>query len=145
MTSTQGANGSPGESAHRIVVGVDGSEVGDRALDWAAVQAARTGAVLEIHTAWDKEYAFVTATEVQEAMGQLLARSSERATRVAPGLTTAGVAHEGHAAPALIGASGGADLLVVGTRGLGGFGGLLLGSVSLQCVHHAHCPVTVVP
>ena len=145
MTNIPGANASPGPSGHRIVVGVDGSVVGDRALDWAAVQAVQTGAVLEIHTAWDKEHAFVTAEEVQEAMAQLLARSSERAARVAPGVTTVSVAHEGHAAPALIEASPGADLLVVGTRGLGGFRGLVLGSVSLQCVHHAQCPVTVVP
>jgi nucleotide-binding universal stress UspA family protein len=142
MTVTQGSGPA---SASRVVVGVDGSEVGDRALDWAAAQAGRTDAVLEIHTAWDRDYAFVTRDEVHETMGRLLERSAKRATEVAPGVATTVMAHEGPPAPALITASEGADLLVVGTRGLGGFKGLVLGSVSLQCAHHARCPVTVVP
>jgi len=50
----------------------------------------------------------------------------------------------GNAAEVLITASRGAALLVVGSRGLGGFRGLVMGSVSSQCVHHSHCPVLVV-
>jgi len=52
---------------------------------------------------------------------------------------------EGAAAPALIEAAEGADLLVVGSRGRGGFAGLLLGSVGQQCAHHAPCPLVIVP
>ena len=63
---------------------------------------------------------------------------------VAPGVTFKGVTHEGPAAKVLLEASEGADLLVVGSRGLGGFSGLLLGSVSQQCSLHAHCPVVIV-
>jgi nucleotide-binding universal stress UspA family protein len=52
---------------------------------------------------------------------------------------------EGHAATELVDKSKGVDMLVVGSRGLGGFRGLLLGSVSQQCAPHAHCPVVIVP
>jgi len=51
---------------------------------------------------------------------------------------------EGSAASALVAAAESADLLVIGSRGLGGFRGLLLGSVSQQCAHHASCPVVIV-
>jgi nucleotide-binding universal stress UspA family protein len=51
---------------------------------------------------------------------------------------------EGNAAQVLLDASDGADLLVVGSRGHGGFTEALLGSVSQHCVHHAHCPVVVI-
>jgi nucleotide-binding universal stress UspA family protein len=51
----------------------------------------------------------------------------------------------GSAADGLLGAAKGADLVVVGSRGVGGFRGLLLGSVSQQVAHHAACPVVVVP
>jgi nucleotide-binding universal stress UspA family protein len=73
-------------------------------------------------------------TEVRDEMGP--DRSSRPVvTRVVPG----------SAAAALLEAASGADLLVVGSRGRGGFASMLLGSVSLQCTLHAPCPVTVVP
>jgi nucleotide-binding universal stress UspA family protein len=60
------------------------------------------------------------------------------------GLEVEWLAVQGIPAVVLIEASNGAALLVVGSRGVGGFKGLMMGSVSTQCVHHSHCPVLVV-
>ena len=61
------------------------------------------------------------------------------------GITVTPILREGHPVDILVAESGRADLLVVGSRGLGGFKGLLLGSVSQQCAQHSRCPVVVVP
>ncbi len=61
------------------------------------------------------------------------------------GVPITSIAREGQAAEVLVTEAKGAELLVVGSRGLGGFRGLLLGSVSQQCAHHASCPVLIVP
>lgn len=139
MTSTEDAN-----HAHRIVVGVDGSENATRALQWAARQAGRTGATLEIRTAYDPGYAFTTSEEVEMAMRRTLEEARAEAAAVAPEVTISTASHQEAPAAALIEASEGAELLVVGSRGLGGFRGLLLGSISLQCSQHARCPVVIV-
>ena len=142
-----GAAARPG----RIVVGVDGSEGSWRALELAATQAHRTGSVLELVCCWvypatvapyglppsPTDYEVVTARIMQDAVAKATAWAPEvqlepRIEKAAPAL-------------ALVAASEGADLLVVGSRGLGGFTSLLLGSVSQYCTHHAHCPVLVVP
>ena len=129
---------------HRVVVGIDGSRSGDRALEWAAAEAARTGAVLEGHSCYEPGYVFLSNEEVQMAIKRVIDAAAAHVADIAPGVTFKGVAHERLAAKDLIDASKGADLLVVGSRGLGGFKGLLLGSVSQQCALHAHCPIVIV-
>lgn len=129
---------------HRVVVGIDGSPAGDRALEWAAAEAARSGAVLEGHTSFEPGYVFISRDEVELAMKKVVDHAATVVANIAPGVTFKGVAHDGFAAKDLIDASKEADLLVVGSRGLGGFKGLLLGSVSQQCALHAHCPVVIV-
>jgi nucleotide-binding universal stress UspA family protein len=133
-----------------IVVGVDGSECSHDALRWAVDEASRRQAVVEAVFAWTFPYDVPVA-------GRLAAdtRWLERAKKKLEGLLQAelggrsnvevtGRAEEGPAARILLDAAGGADMLVVGSRGRGGFAGLVLGSVSQQCVQHAGCPVVIV-
>jgi len=133
----------------RIVVGVDGSAPSKRALDWAVAEAQRTGASLHVVSAWvfpmALGYAFTTTVpEVRQAAQDVVDRALARVTEVAPSLAATGETTEQLPAPALVAASKGAALLVVGSRGLGGFEGLLLGSVSQYCSRHAACSVVVV-
>jgi len=141
-----GSAGGPG----RIVVGVDGSERSKQALRWAARQAELTGATLDIIAAskFPAFYGWTSADLVEPGF----ARFAEQALTDTvdevfgadrPAWLRSQVV-EGHAGQVLVEASVGAELLVVGNRGYGGFYGVLLGSVSTYCVHHAHCPVTVI-
>jgi nucleotide-binding universal stress UspA family protein len=135
---------------HRIVVGVDGSEDARRAVDWAVDEARLHGWSLElvhgveVGVAAASPYGSgVVLEQLQDAGRQLLDAEVERVRAL--DVTARGILDIGSAAYALIEASRDAAMLVVGTRGHGGFHGLLLGSVSTACVHHAHCPVVVVP
>lgn len=128
----------------RVIVGVDGSEASRKILAWAAAEAARLEAVLEIHTAFGSGQAFTSSTEVKEYLEVILEKAAAEATALEPNVSVKTFGHDGAPASALVQASLGADLLVVGSRGLGGFTGLLLGSVSQQCAMHAHCPVLIV-
>ncbi|HVX22159.1 MAG TPA: universal stress protein [Acidimicrobiales bacterium] len=138
------AHNSP-DGQHRVVVGVDGSEGADRALEWGVRQAARTGAALEIHAAYGPGYVFITPSEVTRALTRVTDQAAARASALEPDVPIRCVTHERAPADELLAASDGADLLVVGSRGLGGFKGLLLGSVSRHCILHARCTVVVVP
>ncbi len=126
------------------MVGVDGSARSLEALRWAADEAHRRGAVLEVLHA---RFARKELLELADAEGYE-ARTVEDAVVVArelaPDVEVVGRLTDPPADQALVDASRGADLLVVGARGLSGLQELALGSVSLQCVHHAHCPVVVV-
>ena len=128
---------------------MDGSAPSQRALDWAIAEAQRTGDSLHLVTAWmfpmALGYAFTsTVREVEHSAQEVIDAATAHVAGVAPEVTVSGETSEQLPAPALIAAAKGADLLVVGSRGLGGFEGLLLGSVSQYCTRHAHCSVVVV-
>ncbi|HEU5355115.1 MAG TPA: universal stress protein [Actinocrinis sp.] len=136
----------------RIVVGVDASQHAARAAAWAADEAVRRGVPLHVIHALDTDpssaligpgaYSTHVYT-VTDAADQLLAETRQRILDAHPLLTvTTELAHQA-AAGALVLASAHAGLLVVGTRGRGGFAGLPLGSVSARLTAHAHCPVVV--
>jgi nucleotide-binding universal stress UspA family protein len=139
----------------RIVVGVDGSEGSKRALEWAAREARLRGAPLEIVLVWLPSVLYaasgwsVADTEMLEGLlesaRERLERTCESVAPALDGLEVERRVVEGPTARTLMDAAVGADLLVVGTRGHGGFAGLLLGSVSAQCAHHSPCPVVIVP
>jgi len=132
-----------------IVVGVDGSPASGRALEWAAAEAERTGASLRLVCAWmfpmALGYAFTTnVDDVRGNAQEVIDRAMAHVADVAPGVPVSGETIEEAPAPALAAAAAGAQLLVVGSRGLGGFQGLLMGSVSQYCTRHATCSVVVV-
>lgn len=133
------------EQPARIVVGVDGSPASLEALTWAAAYATITDAVLEIvHTRFTRAVANKLIEGAEEEERSILDRATARAHELAPIIHITGLLEDPPAAKKLIDASEGARLLVVGSRGFGGFKELTLGSVSQQCVHHAHCPVVVI-
>jgi len=137
-----------------IVVGIDGSPTGRLATRWAAREAELRHADLILVSAWNMPldgYNFGDVPFSEEALKSLeieaeerLAEAAEDARGVATNLWIMTQAVQGQAASALLHASRDADMLVIGSRGLGGFRGLLLGSVGQQCVDHASCPVVVV-
>ena len=139
------------ERRERIVVGVDGSPASDKALAWAVEQAARTGAKLEAVQAWEVPTMYGTGMmvlpggeEFDNAARQSLEASVGRALGGRTDVQVEPHTVAGHPAKALIDMAEGADLLVVGSRGHGGFVGSLIGSVSHYCVAHAECPVVIV-
>jgi nucleotide-binding universal stress UspA family protein len=137
-------------SRPRIVVGVDGSEASDDALQWAVAQAELVGGTLDVVMTWELPTTYGWATPYPEDFdpaadtGRLL-ESTVAALRIDhPGVEIHTRVIEGHPAPVLLEAAQGAQLLVVGSRGHGAFAGMLLGSVSEHCVSHSPCPVVVV-
>ena len=134
-----------------VVVGVDGSEPSEDALRWAIRYARMTGATVRAVTVWHLPVSFgwgpVPAIPEMDLEGD--ARAALKATVEAVTDTTEPVeiqteVVEGPPALMLLRAAEDADLLVVGSRGHGAFAGMLIGSVSEHCAHHANCPVVVV-
>ena len=134
-------------SAPVVVVGVDGSSSGEHAVDWAAAYATATGASVRLVSAWEWptfEGAPIVLGDYdpRKAAGDVLRHAAARIGLPADRVATSVV--RGSPAKVLLDAASDADLLVVGSRGLGGFSGLVLGSVGSYCAHHAPCPVVVV-
>jgi nucleotide-binding universal stress UspA family protein len=133
-----------------IVVGVDGSECADKALTWAVGEARLRGDRVRAVHAWEYPVSGAVYGLMTPQLGRDERRDAAKATldeAVGPlrnGVPIEEVLVEGSAAKALLRASEDADLLVVGSRGLGGFRRLLLGSVSTQLAHHSRCPVVIV-
>ena len=139
-----------------IVVGVDGSAHAQRALEWAMREAAVRHAevtVLTINPAEASPWTGHPLTMPREAEARQEARQaveaavarSAAAIGTQPPVPVAVSVGTGFPAQSLIDASRDADLVVIGSRGAGGFEALLLGSISSQVVHHAACPVVIVP
>jgi len=136
---------------YRIVVGVDGSEGGARALAWAVAEAARRGGTVQAVTAWqwaDDERAVATGVHPGDAEAKARTMLDE-AVAVAraghPDLPVAAEAVRGPSAEVLTAAAANADLLVLGSHGHGRIFHAVLGSVAEACVRAATCPVVVVP
>lgn len=140
----------------KVFVAADGSESAERALAWVAAHGPGLGAsVVVAHVLPDPVYA--VAPETAAMLGPVPAEVRDRTLELAEHewaapLRAAGLEYEirmldGPLASTLLHAAEecGADLVVVGRRGLGGFKTMLLGSVSNQVVHHATLPVVVVP
>ncbi len=141
-----------GSSMKKIVVGTDGSESARHALEWAYEEARLAGAELVVVHSW--EYPYPETAGDTSGMRERMRRDAERELDESVSAHTARAGGEGVTlrkhlvesppAKALIDESEGADLVVVGSRGRGGFASMLLGSVSRAVVQHAHCPIAVI-
>jgi len=139
-----------------IIVGVDGSYGAHRALDWAMKHAAAQHAHLTVVTVHEVPVSGWTGNPIilgvdapelektRQAAEDMVSKAAVQLGESRPASVTIHAVN-GFPAEELIQASRDADLLVVGSRGAGGFTRLMMGSVSNQVVHHAHCPVVVVP
>jgi len=134
-----------------ITVGVDGSDGAAAALRWAAAEARLRGARLRAVHAWHiprMAYGYVPPVSLDDDLGRAAAEGLDKWVRAAgaelEGIQVERLTAEGSASTVLTDAASDAELLVVGSRGLGGFRELLLGSVSHQCAQRASCPVVIV-
>ena len=139
-----------------ITVGIDGSHDAHRALEWAMREAAVRHVPLTVVTVHEVAVSGWTGQpiifpvdqaaveETRQAAEETAAKAAARLGESQPASVTVRAVN-GFPAQELMEASRDADLLVVGSRGGGGFARLMLGSISQKVVHHAHCPVVVVP
>jgi nucleotide-binding universal stress UspA family protein len=147
------ADGPRGGTMERIVVGIDGSDTSRHALRWAIDEARAHDASLQVVHAWHVPYgggspfAYVAVdpTLIEDAARKVLDAAIDAEDTSGLRQPVERTLVQSGAASAVLDAAKDADLVVVGSRGLGGFSGLLLGSVSQQVAHHATAPVVIVP
>ncbi|MFI1398672.1 universal stress protein [Streptomyces sp. NPDC020681] len=138
------------DSAHRVVVGVGGSPSSQAALRWAVRHAALIGGSVEAVCAWELPGMYGWSAPAADAdLDEEVARDrfGEEIRTVLGEQTPVELQKRlvrGNPTEVLLAAANGADALVVGSRGRGGFVSALLGSVSQQCAQHATCPVVIV-
>jgi nucleotide-binding universal stress UspA family protein len=139
-----------------IIVGVDGSDHSRHALEWAIREAAVRQAPLTVLTVqqavagyWGSPVTYPGDQDLAEKARERAREETDRTLeKIDPESRPSAVtvqAVTGLPAEALLDAAADADMLVVGSRGAGGFKRLLMGSVSVQVTHHARCPVVVIP
>ncbi|OLF16379.1 universal stress protein [Actinophytocola xanthii] len=137
---------------HPVVVGVDGSVAALGAVSWAAEEARRRGAPLRLVYAFELPFRYPPGVVEQDSLRDALRREKDgyleaaraQALQTAPDLGIEAVTVDGTAVEVLVRESETAAVVVVATRGHGGFTGLLLGSTSVGLAGRAHCPVVVV-
>ena len=143
-----------GQESPVVVVGVDGSTGAEAALRFAAAEAALRHAKLRIVCAWEIPAAVYATTwgmaadeepRLSERAGDVAAAAIAEAGRIAPTVDCEIRTAHGQPSRVLLGESVDADLIVVGSRGLGELRSFFLGSVSQEVAHHATCPVVIVP
>lgn len=155
MTSSGGVSALSQAAPRRLVIGVDGSGQSKAALRWASfIPGLEAGTELEAVMTWESLAAFGWATmgwaqtasisSVPDACERELASVIDEVYGVNRPARLRLTTREGNAANVLLEVSKDATMLIVGSRGRGGFAGLLLGSVSARCAEHAQCPVLVV-
>jgi nucleotide-binding universal stress UspA family protein len=133
-----------------VVVGVDGSEASKDALRWALGYARLTGASVHALTTWQypPSYAWAPAAfdqaDLEGNARRMLKETIEEVVPGDAGIVVWSEVAQGIPGLVLVRAAEHAQALVVGSRGHGTFTGMLLGSVSEHCVHHATCPVVVI-
>jgi nucleotide-binding universal stress UspA family protein len=136
-----------------IVVGIDGSSCSKHALRFAAEEASLRAESLRVVCAWQVPVGVYMGSNIAPVLDPtgFSARARESAEKEidevlgSPANSSTELrVREGNAVKILVEESGDTSMLVVGSRGRGGFGGLLLGSVSQQCAAHSRCPVTIV-
>jgi nucleotide-binding universal stress UspA family protein len=154
ITNPTGAENSDVVSSDTVLVGHDGSAGAQAALIVALELADKLQAPVVLVRSWsittapqpaNWKFGYVSSSdEVQQAVLDELVNSTQACRRRFPDVAVSHLALHGGPSQRLIELSKQARMLVVGSRGMGGFAELVMGSVSDQCVRYAHCPVLVV-